>query len=168
MKLYDAYDPFARVYNQHWGFFATKAYPILEHLVLEKLSPGCAVLDLCCGTGQLAAELSRRGYRTTGLDGSAEMIEIARKNAPDVDFVVQDARNIALTRKFAAALSTFDSLNHVMLGRTGTGVSKCIQRSGWRRLLRVRPQHGRRLPVQMVWFVRVRGGGPRLRGSIIT
>ena len=114
MNLYDAYDPFARVYNQHWGFFATKAYPILEHLVLEKLSPGCAVLDLCCGTGQLAAELSRRGYRTTGLDGSEGMIEIARKNAPDVDFVVQDARNIALTRKFAAALSTFDSLNHVM------------------------------------------------------
>ncbi len=113
MNPYDAYDHFARVYNQHWGFFATKAYPILEHLVLEKLPPGCAVLDLCCGTGQLAAELSRRGYRTTGLDGSKRMIEIARKNAPDVDFVVQDARNIALPRKFAAAFSTFDSLNHV-------------------------------------------------------
>ena len=114
MNAYDAYDPFARVYNQHWGFFATKAYPILEHLVLEKLPPGCAVLDLCCGTGQLAAELSRRGYRATGLDGSEGMIEIARKNAPDVDFVVQDARNIDLHREFAAAFSTFDSLNHVM------------------------------------------------------
>lgn len=43
MNPYDAYDPFARVYNQHWGFFATKAYPILEQLVLEKLPPGCAV-----------------------------------------------------------------------------------------------------------------------------
>ena len=111
---YDASDPFARVYDQHWGFFATKAYPILEHLVLDKLPPGCAVLDLCCGTGQLAAELSRRGYRTTGLDGSQGMIKMARKNAPDVDFVVQDARNIDLPRKFAAAFSTFDSLNHVM------------------------------------------------------
>ena len=99
MNPYDAYDPFARVYNRHWGFFATRAYPILEHLVLEKLPPGCAVLDLCCGTGQLAAELSRRGYRTTGLDGSKRMIEIAKKNAPEVDFVVQDARNIALPRK---------------------------------------------------------------------
>ncbi len=114
MNPYGTYDPFARVYNRHWGFFATRAYPILEHLVLEKLPSGCAVLDLCCGTGQLAAELSRRGYRTTGLDGSEGMIEIARKNAPDVDFVVQDARNIALSRKFAAAFSTFDSLNHVM------------------------------------------------------
>ena len=42
------------------------------------------------------------------------MIEIARKNAPDVEFVVQDARNIALPGRFSAVFSTFDSLNHVM------------------------------------------------------
>ncbi|MDE2753061.1 MAG: class I SAM-dependent methyltransferase [Gemmatimonadota bacterium] len=114
MHRYDAYDPFARIYNQHWGFFATTAYPILDHLVLRKLPPGSAVLDLCCGTGQLAAELSRQGYRTTGLDGSERMIEIARQNAPDAEFVVQDARNIALPHRFSAVFSTFDSLNHVM------------------------------------------------------
>ncbi len=114
MNRYNAYDPFARIYNRHWGFFATKAYPILDHLVLRRLPPGSAVLDLCCGTGQLAAELSRQGYRTTGLDGSKEMIRIARKNAPDVEFVVQDARYIDLPGRFAAVFSTFDSLNHVM------------------------------------------------------
>ena len=111
---YDAYDPFARVYDRHWGFFAARAYPILEHLVLGSLPSGCAVLDLCCGTGQLAAELSRRRFRTTGLDGSEAMIGIARKNAPDADFVVQDVRNIALPGRFSAVFSTFDSLNHVM------------------------------------------------------
>ena len=114
MKRYDAYDAFARVYDQHWGFFAAKAYPVLEHLVLGNLPPGSAVLDLCCGTGQLAAELSQHGFPTTGLDGSEGMIEIARKNAPDVEFVVQDARNIALPGRFSAVFSTFDSLNHVM------------------------------------------------------
>ena len=114
MTCYDAYEPFARIYNRHWGFFATKAYPILERLVLRNLPPGSAVLDLCCGTGQLAAELSRQGYRTTGLDGSEQMIEIARQNAPDVEFVVQDARDIALAHRFSAVFSTFDSLNHVM------------------------------------------------------
>ena len=49
-----------------------------------------------------------------GLDASEGMIEIARENAPDVEFVIQDARNIALPRKFSAVFSTFDSLNHVM------------------------------------------------------
>ena len=86
----------------------TQVYPVLDHLVLGRLSPGSAILDLCCGTGQLAAELSRRGYLTMGLDGSERMIEIARKNAPDVEFVVQDARDIALPGRFPAVFSTWD------------------------------------------------------------
>ena len=114
MNRYRAYDPFARVYDRHWGAFATNVYPILDHLVLRHLPPGSAVLDLCCGTGQLAAELSRHGYRITGLDGSADMIEIAKRNSPDVDFVLQDARSIDLPRRFSAAFSTYDSLNHIM------------------------------------------------------
>ena len=114
LNRYHAYDPFARIYDRHWGAFATNVYPILDHLVLRDLPPGSAVLDLCCGTGQLAAELSQHGYRTTGLDGSAGMIEIAKKNAPDVDFVLQDARNIDLPRRFSAVFATYDSLNHVM------------------------------------------------------
>ena len=57
---------------------------------------------------------SFRGRDTSHLDGSEGMVEIARKNAPDADFVVQDARNIALSTTFSAVFSTFDSLNHVM------------------------------------------------------
>ena len=135
MGRYDAYDPFARIYNRHWGFFATQVYPVLDHLVLGKLSPGSAILDLCCGTGQLAAELSRRGYLTMGLDGSEGMIEIARRNAPDVEFVVQDARNIALPGRFSAVFSTWDSLNHVMtldeLEQVFRGVFAVLEAGGY-------------------------------------
>ena len=114
MERFDTYDPFAGIYNRHWGYFAEKIYPILDRLVLRDLPSGCAVLDLCCGTGQLAAVLADKGYATTGVDGSEGMIEIARKNAPDVEFLVQDARNFSLNREFSAVFSTFDSLNHVM------------------------------------------------------
>ena len=114
MGRFDAYDSIAGVYNRHWGYFADRIYPVLDRLVLRDLPPGSALLDLCCGTGQLAAVLSDKGYDVTGLDGSEGMIEIARKNAPGVEFLVQDAREISLDRRFAAVFSTFDSLNHVM------------------------------------------------------
>ena len=114
MNRYDAYDPFARIYDKHWGSFATNVYPTLDHLVLRNIPAGSAVLDLCCGTGQLAARLSRQGFLTMGLDGSEKMIQLARKNAPDVEFVVQDARNFILPYRVSAVFSTFDSLNHVM------------------------------------------------------
>ena len=114
MGRFDAYDPIAGLYNRHWGYFADRIYPVLDRLVLRDLPSGCAVLDLCCGTGQLAAVLSEKGYAVTGVDGSEGMIEIARRNAPGVEFLVQDAREISLDRHFAAVFSTFDSLNHVM------------------------------------------------------
>ncbi len=114
MVRYEAYDPIANVYNRHWGYFADGIYPVLDRLVLHDLPSGSAVLDLCCGTGQLAAVLSDKGYAVAGVDGSEGMIEIARKNAPDVQFLVQDARELSLNRRFAAVFSTFDSLNHVM------------------------------------------------------
>ncbi|MCY3766585.1 MAG: class I SAM-dependent methyltransferase [Gemmatimonadetes bacterium] len=114
MERFDAYDPIAVVYNRHWGYFADRIYAVLDRLGLRDHPPGCAVLDLCCGTGQLAAVLSEKGYDVTGVDGSEGMIEIARKNAPGVEFLVQDARQLSLDRRFSAVFSTFDSLNHVM------------------------------------------------------
>ena len=108
------YDPFARVYNLHWGAYARLVVPILEHLVLRHLPGHAPVLDLCCGTGQLAARLTGVGYEVTGVDVSAAMVEIARATAPDADFHVQDVRHPLPVTGFAAAFSIFDSLNHMM------------------------------------------------------
>lgn len=114
MNRYDAYDVFARVYNRHWGSFGTRVYPILEYLVLRHLPGKGAILDLCSGTGQLAARLVDEGYAVTGVDGSAAMVQIAARNAPGADFVVQDAREQLPSRGYLAVFSTFDSLNHLM------------------------------------------------------
>ena len=42
------------------------------------------ILDLGCGTGGHALVLARRGYRITGVDRSASMLEIARRKAKEV------------------------------------------------------------------------------------
>lgn len=49
-------------------------------------SPGSAILDIGCGTGDLARELAVRGYRVTGADISAEMLGRARAAAGPGDF----------------------------------------------------------------------------------
>ena len=44
---------------------------------LASVAPGNRALDLCCGTGDLAFALARRGAETTGLDFSPQMLEVA-------------------------------------------------------------------------------------------
>ena len=44
---------------------------------LAGVTPGVRALDLCCGTGDIAFALARRGAATTGLDFSPQMLEVA-------------------------------------------------------------------------------------------
>jgi SAM-dependent methyltransferase len=114
MMRYTAYDPFAWLYNRHWTCYAGRVLPALDQLGLGEIAPPACVLDLCCGTGQLAAQLHARGYQVTGLDGSEAMIALARENAPACDFIVDDARTFDLPPDYDAVVSVYDSLNHIM------------------------------------------------------
>ncbi|NQU42173.1 class I SAM-dependent methyltransferase [bacterium] len=113
-QLYADYDSFAWLYNRKWGCFAKFFVPDLEDRVLSAIREGASILDLCCGTGNLAAVLSERGYNVTGIDGSPKMLEFARENAPKAKFIRADARDFSMPSRFHAVLSLFDSLNHVM------------------------------------------------------
>ena len=128
MAIYSDYDPFARVYNKYWGDEFTRfAFPLVERLVLRRLPPGASILDLCCGTGQMAATLTALGYSVTGVDGSPEMLRFARQNAPAATFVHADARSFTLPHRFDAAICIFDSLNHVMTAGELEDVFRCVR-----------------------------------------
>lgn len=49
---------------------------------LAAVTPGCRALDLCCGTGDIAIAIARRGAEVTGLDFSAPMLEVAARRNP--------------------------------------------------------------------------------------
>jgi SAM-dependent methyltransferase len=114
-RIYSDYDRFAWFYNKYWGGeFSRPALAIFNILLIPHLPPECRVLDLCCGTGQIAAAMVERGFKVTGLDGSKAMLEFARANAPDAEFIHADARRFKLPKQYQAVISAFDSLNHIM------------------------------------------------------
>jgi demethylmenaquinone methyltransferase/2-methoxy-6-polyprenyl-1,4-benzoquinol methylase len=59
--------------------------------VSEVVWPGDRVLDVCCGTGDLARDAERHGGRVTGLDFSEAMLERARRKSPTIEWVRGDA-----------------------------------------------------------------------------
>jgi len=109
------YDDFAWFYNRYWNEeFHGLAWPVLERIWLARLPAGAHLLDICCGTGYLARLLTLHGYRVTGVDISAEMIGWARLHAPAVEFHVADVVRFRGPGEFDGAVSTFDSLNHIL------------------------------------------------------
>jgi demethylmenaquinone methyltransferase/2-methoxy-6-polyprenyl-1,4-benzoquinol methylase len=71
--------------------------------VVKEANPrdGEKALDICCGTGDIALQLARKGAEVTGLDFSDGMLEIARErqakegfNLARMQFLRGDAQNI--------------------------------------------------------------------------
>jgi cyclopropane fatty-acyl-phospholipid synthase-like methyltransferase len=73
---------------------------LADHLELQS---GMSVLDVPCGNGRHAIELARQGVRMTGVDISAGFLEEARRNAPKVEWMQRDMRNLPWTFRFDAA-----------------------------------------------------------------
>jgi trans-aconitate methyltransferase len=75
--------------------------------VVELLNPirEEKILDLGCGTGDLAHEISKSEANVTGMDLSAEMIEKAKIKYPNINFYVGNAEDFKLDSTFDAVFS---------------------------------------------------------------
>lgn len=66
------------------------------------------ILDVGCGTGRHSIELTKRGYKLTGIDLSEAQLARAREKASvedlKIDFQKQDARHLDFNEKFDAAI----------------------------------------------------------------
>ena len=80
------------------------------------------VLDLGCGTGRMTLELARRGYDMTGVDGSPEMLNVARAEAERAGlsdkmlWLLQDLTSFELYGTVELAVSCLDTVNHLTTG----------------------------------------------------
>lgn len=67
--------------------------------------PGERILDLGCGTGDLANEISKAGAQVTGMDYSEEMIRQSKSKYPDIPFITANAENYRPEEAFDAVFS---------------------------------------------------------------
>jgi trans-aconitate 2-methyltransferase len=89
-------------YQDHHSFVWRYGANLLELLSPQ---PGERILDLGCGTGQLTAEIARSGARVIGMDNSADMLADARKNFPELTFVLGNASGFDFPEPFDAVFS---------------------------------------------------------------
>ena len=93
------------------------------------------VLDLCCGTGLLTAELVALGYRLVGVDCSVAMLALARRRlGPDTVLAQQTLPDLTIGGVFDAAVCAFDGLNYLSpaeLRATLAAVAGRLRPGGW-------------------------------------
>jgi len=77
----------AAIHDAGFGGFSLSAAPALLEILRERGLHRGLVVDLGCGSGHWAAELTQAGYDVLGVDASAAMIAIARRRAPAARFV---------------------------------------------------------------------------------
>lgn len=113
----DAYRHIAAHYELHGcDWYARTFGGRLLHLLTERGYKGSRVLDAGCGTGTLAMMLADAGYRVSGIDLSAAMLDVARAKDPErrVTWTEGDVSNFDLGSEcFDVITCVGDTLNHL-------------------------------------------------------
>jgi SAM-dependent methyltransferase len=109
----EAYGAFAYAYDKALGERFFRAVQRLLDETLERFpTPKRTHLDLACGTGLVLDAFRQRGWRSTGIDASLAMLQVAQRRLPRV--VAGDLRTLPLRSKFARITCLYDSLNHML------------------------------------------------------
>ena len=115
--------------------------------------PGDAVLDACCGTGDLAIADARAGGRVTGLDFSERMLERARSKAPDLEWISGDVLALPFDdASFDAATVGFGVRNVEDLERALRELRRVLRGGGRLAILEITRPRGLLAPFYRFWF----------------
>ena len=92
----------ASLYDQKHDFVSKFGESLVEVLTPKE---GERILDVGCGTGDLASEITAQGATVVGTDTSEEMILAAKQKYPMIEFSTQDATAMHFANEFDAVFS---------------------------------------------------------------
>lgn len=115
--IMEAYSDFAYVYDMFMDnipYDEWIAY-ILKLLKENDITEG-VLLELGCGTGNIASRLDQAGFEMIAVDNSLDMLSIAREKTIDQDilYLHQDMREIELFDTVSAIISVCDTMNYIL------------------------------------------------------
>jgi demethylmenaquinone methyltransferase/2-methoxy-6-polyprenyl-1,4-benzoquinol methylase len=114
---------------------------------------GDAVLDACCGTGDLAIACAQAGGRVTGLDFSERMLERAREKAPSIEWVRGDLLALPFpAESFDAATVGFGVRNVADLEAGVRELRRVLRPGGRLACLEITRPEGALSPFFRAWF----------------
>jgi SAM-dependent methyltransferase len=86
-----------------------------------------SLVEIGCGTGHLAGRFAKNNFLYTGLDLSADMLGIAKKNHPQCQFMVADMKNFILPGKTSAAIITGRTISYLLSNQDLLNTFTCIR-----------------------------------------
>ena len=117
------------------------------------VTPGDAVLDACCGTGDLAVAAARTGGTVTGLDFSEPRLERARRKAPAIEWVSGDMLSLPFAdAAFDAVTVGFGVRNVDDLERGLRELRRVLKPGGRLGILEITRPRGLLAPFYKLWF----------------
>ena len=115
--------------------------------------PGERVLDVCCGTGDLALACAREGARVTGVDFSDRMLERARRKAPHLEWIRGDALALPFADGEFDGVTVGFGIRNVEDLELGLRELRRVLRAGGRAgILEITRPRGLLAPFFRVWF----------------
>jgi SAM-dependent methyltransferase len=86
-----------------------------------------SVLDAGCGTGRVAVELARRGVSVVGVDADQEMVDAARRKAPQLPWQLADLAELDLGRSFEVVVLAGNVVPYVTPSSRTAAVAGCAR-----------------------------------------
>jgi demethylmenaquinone methyltransferase/2-methoxy-6-polyprenyl-1,4-benzoquinol methylase len=162
----ELFAPLGASYDRVGAVLSLGQDPLWRRFLVSRLPPDRGhVLDVATGTGLVAAELARRGFRVTGFDQSPEMLAFARRRlAGRAELVEGSAESLPF------ADGTFDHLTVTYLlryvddpGATLTELARVVSAGGTVASLEFGLPRG---PARPLWEIYV-GGVLPLAGRLL-
>lgn len=125
---------FAEFYNKYLTGQARNYGEFIAEYLDSKVKE-YSIADFMCGTGNLLKIFEEKGWKTMGVDISADMLNIASRELKKTKLISADVTDFVSPESYSAIVSTADAFNHLQsledIGATFKAIYASLKMDGY-------------------------------------